>query len=306
MSVTLSTLRTIGYAIMREEEDSSAYPYIFMDQLLNTAQLSLCSGTMINPLTKEAIGKWQLPFLNTDKYYSNVRPVTLTTTTTVGAVTLEVADTTDFLSSGSLYLWWQIVTYTNKTATEFTGVSWVLFAYPSGTEVSQAFVLPNDYMSPVNVIYNNRVQLENKLYDNIFNELKDYKGTTYNRVDTISPFESPYSVNPFYTIKDNQHLLIYNLSKTGDPIHLRYEKLPTEMTTSSSVSVISNDIYAKSTIPYLAIWEFLYNRWEEWRWAELFNLGLTKTREMYAFYNKSSKEKDNWKKYIMWKWKLNI
>jgi hypothetical protein len=43
-------------------------------------------------------------------------------------------------------------------------------------------------------------------------------------------------------------------------IHLRYEKLPTTLVASTDVSTITNDVYAKTTIPYLAVGEFLFNR----------------------------------------------
>jgi hypothetical protein len=303
---TLSELRTIWYQILREEEDCQAYPYVFMDALLNTAQLNICAGIVINPLTKEVAGKWQLPFLYKDQYYSNIGPSTLTTATTVGATELEIADTTNYSTTGVLYIWWQIITYTGKTATEFTGVSGIAFAYPAGTQVSQAFALPSDYMNPVEVVYQNKLRLENVLYDNVFEQLNSYKGTAYSRNEWTSPFGSPNLIKPFYTIKDNAYLLVFNLTNTGDMIHLRYEKLPTTLVASTDVSTITNDVYAKTTIPYLAVGEFLFNRDEGWKGAELLNFAMWNIRSMYAFYNKSSKEKDSGKQYRMWKGHLNI
>jgi hypothetical protein len=43
MSKTLSDLRGKCYNILREEEDSSAYPYSLVDDLVNTAQQKICS-----------------------------------------------------------------------------------------------------------------------------------------------------------------------------------------------------------------------------------------------------------------------
>jgi hypothetical protein len=54
---TLQDLRDIFYAILREEEDTSAYPLILVDMLLNTAQKKICAGRVVNPLTKEEVGK---------------------------------------------------------------------------------------------------------------------------------------------------------------------------------------------------------------------------------------------------------
>ena len=57
MAVTLQNLTDIGYDILREEEDVKAYPLSFMQQLMNTAQLRICSGMVKNPMTGETIRK---------------------------------------------------------------------------------------------------------------------------------------------------------------------------------------------------------------------------------------------------------
>jgi hypothetical protein len=54
---TLQDLRDIFYAILREEEDTSAYPLVMVDMLLNTSQKKICTGRVVNPLTKEEVGK---------------------------------------------------------------------------------------------------------------------------------------------------------------------------------------------------------------------------------------------------------
>lgn len=94
----------------------------------------------------------------------------------------------------------------------------------------------------------------------------------------------------FYTIKDATYLLIFNRDVTGDNIHLRYEKIPTTMSTSASNTVIDNDIYAQSTIPYLAVGKLLYNRNEEQRAGELIRFGMNQLKQMYSFYNKKNYE----------------
>jgi hypothetical protein len=50
----------------------------------------------------------------------------------------------------------------------------------------------------------------------------------------------------------------------------------------------------------------LYNRWEEWRWAELINFWLGKVKEMYTYYNDRSLESISGVQYKSWKSKLNI
>jgi len=80
-------------------------------------------------------------------------------------------------------------------------------------------------------------------------------------------------------------------------IKLRYERIPTELTTVSSTVIIPIDAYAKSTIPFLAVGEMLFNRGEEKRAGELLNFALGQIKEMYDFYNKQSYESISGKQY---------
>jgi len=306
MSVSTQDLRDTFYDILREtESDSSSYPLDLVDILLNSAQQRICHWRVVNPLNWQEVRKWTLPFLNTDYYYSNVATTSLESDVAVGDTTLTVSDASDFDSSWALYIAGNIITYTGTTATTYTWCSNVLFAFESWQEVSVAFDLPSDYVSVINVIYNNKFKLEAKSYDDVFEDLNKYKWWYYQRNRASSMYGDPYSIPPFYTIKDNGYIIIFNLNETGDMIRLRYEKQPTTLATGIDAT-IDNDIYAKTTIPYLAVWEMLYNRGEEWRAAEILNFALGQVKEMYNYYNNTSFEKLNWVQYKMWKWKLNI
>jgi hypothetical protein len=57
MATTLQDLRNTFYNLLREEEDTSAYPLTLVDLLLNTSQQSICMGNVVNPLTKEQLKK---------------------------------------------------------------------------------------------------------------------------------------------------------------------------------------------------------------------------------------------------------
>jgi hypothetical protein len=54
---TLQDGRNIGYAILKETEDTSAYPLILMDSLINMAQSSICSGSVQDLLQGNTIEK---------------------------------------------------------------------------------------------------------------------------------------------------------------------------------------------------------------------------------------------------------
>lgn len=302
MATTLQDLRNIFYAILREEEDTSAYPLTLVDLLLNTAQQSICMGNVVNPLTKEQLKKWQLSFLQTDKFYSTIQTVYLNEEADTELTTLDV-DTTGLDETWVVFIGGNIIPYTGTTSTQLTGCSNILFPHPAGSEVSIAYAVPTNYASIINVTYDNKQKLEWKLYDDVFESLNSYKHPIYPNSQQVN--FTNYN-KPFYTIKDDDYIILWNLNAWGKSLRLRYEKLPTSMSTGASTSVISNDIFAQTTIPYYAVGEMLYNRGEESRAAEIINFWMGKIKEMYTYYNQASFEKQSGVQYGMSKGKLNI
>lgn len=306
MATTLQDLRNIFYDILREDEnDNWAYPLSLVDLMINSAQQRICNWLIINPLTKETARKWSLEFLNSQQLYKNIASITLTTATTSWDVSIEVSSTTNYPTTWYLYIAWTVLTYTWKTATTFTWVSWVTFDYDSWTEISPAFQLPTDLQSVINITYNNKFKLPWKVFDDIFEDLNKYKWNNYNRNDNTSYLNSPYRIDPFYTIVDWQYLVIFNLNDDW-LINLRYEKKAEYMTDSTDTATINDDIYAKTTISYIAVWEMLYNRWEEQRAWEILNFWIWQVKEMYNHYNNKTFEKISWTQYKTAKSTLNI
>jgi hypothetical protein len=103
-------------------------------------------------------------------------------------------------------------------------------------------------MSPVNVILDDRVQIDNKDYDDVFEALRDNKGLPDYRFLQWRGYDKP-----FYVIKDDTYLILYNINTAGKTIRLRYERIPAPMESETDVCVIPNDVYAKNVIPYLAV-----------------------------------------------------
>jgi hypothetical protein len=310
--ITLQNITDKMYDLLRESEsDSWAYPLSFMQDLANQAQLRICSGKLFNPLQKQAVRKSRLPFLNTDQFYSNLAWTSLTVAAVIWATTLD-AVTTNYPASGSLFVDWNLLTYTWVTGTQFTGIpaTWegsIAFAHAIGTRVFAAFDLPSDFMSGIQVIYNNKYKLENKLYDDIWEDLNSLKWTNNFRLRNNALYNWFIEFNPFYVFIDDLYLVPFNLNNTGDKIHLRYEKIPTVMSAITDTSIITNDQYAIMTVPYIAVWELLYNRWEEQRAAEILNFWLWQVSELYDFYNNKSAEKPSKTQYWAWQARfLNI
>lgn len=298
MAVTLQDLTDIWYDILREEEDTSAYPLSFMQQLMNTSSLRIASWSINNPFTWMTVQKWVLPFLRTEKFYSSVQPTTLSSDVTVWATTINVWDTTNYPNTWYLYVWWFITPYTWKTSTSFTWCTAMPFAFLWWMQVSIAYLLPTDYASPVNVTYNQKAKLEAMQYDDVF-EMLNWEKLRGNNMQSswYTTRQSYNTIKPFYTIKDATYMLVYQTSANWLPIMLRYEKTPTTMSLVTDPCFIPNDTFAKATIPYLAIGEMLYNRWEEERASQLINFALWQIKEMYKFYNNTTYEEISWVQY---------
>lgn len=66
---------------------------------------------------------------------------------------------------------------------------------------------------------------------------------------------------------------------------LQYDRVPTELSSASDTATIDNDTWAKSSIPYLAGGEMLFNRGEGDAAINLLNFAYAQIKEMYAYYN---------------------
>jgi len=296
MAQTLQWLRDIYYAILKEDEDSSAYPLILTDSLLNSTQRNICAWNLIDLTTqkKEQIQKTSLPFISTDKFYSSVQDNYLDTTAIVWWTTLSLADSSNFASSGKLWINENIITYTGNTWTWFTWVTWIEFAHLSWSRVSQLFDLPTDFASSTRVIYDNRKALDPIDYKNLYLELNNFKPGS---VWTTWPIDTTNNssgfiwdwIRPFYTIIHGTYLLPFQYDVSNNMIHMLYEKKPTTLSSWTDEAIIPEE-YA-DVIAYIAVAKTLYNRWEEDRALKLWNYWLWEVLSMYDFYWKQNMEK---------------
>lgn len=289
MATSQETLDTLCYDIMREEQDVSAYPLTLMHSLQNYAQRSICSGGIEDPINKKQVQKWPLPFLFSDAFYSSVQDSYLSADATVGGTTLTLSNTTNFLSSGQVWIDGNIIAYTGKTSTQLTGVTGITFAHASGRRVSQLFSLPTDFASAVRVIYNGDYQLFPQDYRTLYTKKNDFK--EFNRFARLTTQETePFDrdIPPFYTIVNGSYLLPVNVDASGYSIHLLYEKKPSTIT--STVDATIPEEFAEHTIPYIAVAEMFYERGEEDRAARLLNRAIGRVKTMYDYYGNMNTE----------------
>ena len=305
MATTLQQLRDISYAIIRTDEDTTAYPLVLLDSFLNLAQKKIFKGRVVNPLNQTNVVKWQLPFTNKEVIYSNVAVTYISSDVTTGDTSIE-ADTTNYPSDWYIYIEGTIVQYASITATSFEWCTGVIADFQWGTQISIAYAVPSDFSSSINLTFNNVYKVPCKVFDDIFEDMNSYKWVDtlyYSNVSTQST--TPFA-DPFYTIKDDAYLILFNLNNTGQRIRFRYQKNPTTMVDNTDTASIPDDDYVKNTIPYLAVAEMFYNRGEESRAAEIINFAMGNIREMYDHYNKSSFESISGTRYKTGKSKLNV
>lgn len=294
MATSQSTLDNLVYSILREESDSSAYPLELVHSIENYAQRAICNWGVQNPLTWQEIQKWALPFLFTDKMYSSVKDWFLSADATVWWTTLDL-DTTDFPSSGKVWISWNQITYTGKSATQFTWVTGIEFAFESGTRVSYMYALPSDYGSPVQMDYDGTFQIFWKDYRTIYKELNNEKNWLMgNQANNYSsnPDRFNSSTPAFYTIVNWTHFILFQISYTGKPLHFLYEKTPETIT--SIVSATIPDTYAEFVIPQMVVAEILYDRNEEDRASRILWRACGRISNMYRFYSKQNQETQVW------------
>ncbi len=320
-TATLQDCTGVCYDILSELQPSatnttSAYPLSLMQRFCRTAQNKILNGKVLNPFDKNpwsVATKGQLPFLNIDLFYQNIEMTSLDAAAAIGDTSISVASTTNFPTTGTLFIGGNIVTYSGITSTTFTGIpatgaGSVAFPFVSGAAVSIAYPLPANYANVINCVYNNSFKVLPQLYDNIFESLMDYKGTWPNSRNSISPSfnQQWYWGKPFYCTKDDEYFLLFNINQNGWMIRMRYQKTPDVFTSPTDQATIPDTDYALSTIPYLAVAEMLYNRGEEQRAADIYNFAIQNVKEMYDFYNNTSFENISWTRYGTGKRHLNI
>lgn len=304
---TLQDMRDIYYGILKEDQDTSAYPYVLADTFFNSLQWDICSW-VVTDLTSwnlDQIEKAALPFLFEDKYYTSVQDTYVwDDTLIVWWDTITTSSTTDFLSAWFLWINEDIVKYTWKTDTSFTWVTGIDFAHEPWARISQLFEVPDDFATWIRAIYNNQITLRWRDYRDLYLRLNDYKwGYWSNNIvnannTTIDRFAQ--NIEPFYTIVQWKYFLPFQLDVSWNMIHFIYEKEPEQMTEVTDLTTIP-DKYASVTIPILAAADTLYNRWEEDRWLKLHRFGLGKIMAMYSYYSNQNNEDLNWQRVETWK-----
>ena len=259
-----------------------------MDSFINKAQNDICIGNLKNLKTLEMLSKPALGFLAKEVFYKSVQRSTITVDLLTWATTVTVADTTPYPASGAIWIEWMLVSYTAKTATQFTGCTWVITDMPSWSKLLAMYLLPSDFAQMTSAYYiTGTAGVQRRM---IGMDYRDFKESLLNQT-TFQVQRSDSFLNVwelYYTIVNGLYFLPFSPWSEFN-IRFEYQKLPTRLINTTDLVTVP-DTYALSTIPYVAVSEMLFNRWEPDIGIELNNLGYSNTKTMYSFYTGQQKE----------------
>lgn len=151
MPNTRQEVETAVYQLLGETDVSNEYSPSVVQAAIDRWQKDICSGKIVRLFADE---KWskvirskRLPFLEQRQAISLYEAKALTVIAWVSATTLTL-DTTNYLAASPsspkyVYANGNIMTYTGKTGTQLTGVSWLQTQLPVWTRINQLFLVDN-------------------------------------------------------------------------------------------------------------------------------------------------------------------
>ena len=216
-SVTVWEIKTKIRAEMVQKSTSSTYTSSKLMDMINEVSEQITDKMVYNELINDNIQLSALPF-NEDITAFNIidNPVT-TLATAVGDITIDCV-TTNLLSSWFIQIAWDVISYTGKTATQLTGVNWILLSHDAWSDIKQLYSLPSDFWKPMKFYQvTNWVELEVRwrwesdslsiYYDTMYIDDWEYLTTKntgawwyymrYNKAYNVLSSDLEYSILPY-------------------------------------------------------------------------------------------------------------
>lgn len=280
---TLADIRSETYALLWEPSDSVNYNTTLVTNRINNIVNRICKWHVRNIITWQQYKAWDLSFLRNEIFYDI--PLSVATTAAITSWDDTVSfDTTNFSSEWYVYINWDIIRYTWKTATTITWCTWTDTDIASWAYVYQVFTLPTGISKPFTVY---RVH-ETWRMDEI--PYADYRFPEQTKVNYTILTDNDNSVDLFF---------IRNKEKNDIKYMIQYYINSTDMVVDADVSTIP-DPYALTVVAPIAAWELLYDNEEIDDASTKLQRGYAALNEMFDFYNsmnKKSRQKVRFKNY---------
>lgn len=179
MASTYEQIRTEVFEIVGEKTTATVLSLENkVKPLINTVEEEICEWLVYDEVNKRNIKGWDFRPLMKNYGINLVEDGKLTAAASSGAVTLSL-DTTDFSSTWYGWINRNLVTYTWKTSTTLTWVTWVDVSHASGEVIKQAYAIPSTAVDTIQI----RDNTNNKQV-----EILDYRDDkTYEKYCAIYP-----------------------------------------------------------------------------------------------------------------------
>ena len=213
---------------------------------LNLIIGDICAWQVTNILNPEITYKsWFLRFLAKKFFFKTKSPVKLTTSTSGWTISF---DTTDFETSWNVIINEDIITYTWKTSTQLTWVTWLSYNHDEWSIAEQVFELPTNAWKNFNLWNIDREQTTPIKYQDDRAQ-KDY---------------SPYWTLKFDSSSDKEFIYIKNINDTN--FILDYYAKSTDLVEDTDISILPDNFMEWIAIP-LTAWILLYSTyWDDTLW----------------------------------------
>lgn len=266
------------YSVLWIPSDSQNYSLATVSEKVNSVVKRIMNGRIVSLIERDPYGNDKvyqcggLPFREKTIFYTPVPTTTLSSD--VGLADVEISfNTSNFASSGAIYISWDIITYTGKTSTKVSGVSWLLSTHNSGDTVYQLFSLPSDITKAFTL----------KRTDSMSNMKEiDYQDNRYQQ----SHFE-------YYSIVTSNSGVNYLLVRTwaetlSSKLMLTYYSTSDDMNVDADVCIIPDEYV--DLVASLAAWELNWDMSESWDAQLQLKKAYAWINEMFWFFNSKIKK----------------
>lgn len=297
MANTFAEIINTTYNLLNESTTSTTYSLTIVKEKINSVIKQICRREYPNIYTNQIYKAWDLSFLR-EKEAIKTAPNTYLTkkaqaawtivkldsngnretdidgnilTETVTADTEIYFNTTWFLPSWYLNIWWEIIQYTWLKEDSVTWVTWLDFTQPTSTFVRQVYKLPSDSIKPFDMEY---IIKDWQYYNTWMIEYQDFR---YN-----------YWYTQYYTVlndeSNNSYIDIIWYPEYSNFI-LHYYIRPTELVNDSDEIIIPEDYWIR-VVAALSAWELFYENEEDIDAQRELNKWYKELNSMFNFYSK--------------------
>lgn len=269
-STTVQTSTNVSWGDVKEQiwvnlwqtSNSTTFSNSVLDAEMNSLVGWIYRGRVQNPLNSRIYRAWALNFINGSSRFRYIPNTTLSVAVALWDTEISM-DTTFLLESWVVEIWGDIITYTAKTDTQITGVSWITILHIVWESVVALYEMPEemDKANKVEYIINDSTLAKKELVlDNTW-----FAGKYYQILKNAN---------------DNYIKVIW--LETNDIIEVDYIKKHTNITDDSTVFPIP-DMYWLSVVANIVSGKLWYIKWIPYSEQQLM-VWFTELQSFFQFY----------------------